>query len=68
MACHRASAGSVSNPGDFRRGVNAHAIADRDQADEAAVIDHRHAQGAVPQAPRKRDRDAFNGMDRDIQP
>src|SRR5207249_5095223 len=45
---------------DLGRTGNAHAIADRHQPEEFAVVDHRDVRGAIPAGALEGDRDAFH--------
>ena len=50
--------------GDLGRPRDAHAVADRNEAEELAVVDDRHARRRVPGAAREGDRDALHRIDR----
>ena len=51
--------------GDLRRARDAHAVADRDEAEELAVVDDGYLRGRIPAAAREGDRDALHRIDRD---
>ena len=52
--------------GDLGRAGDAHPVADRHQAEQLAVVDHRHLRRAVPAAAREGDRQPLHRIDRHV--
>ena len=50
--------------GDLGRAGDAHAVADRDEAEQLAVVDDGHARRRIPGAAREGDGDALHRIDR----